>query len=466
MAKFWNNEAIDWKIEFTFDGEANVLRKPSIQLTAVPGRAVMQADLGQRGNICALSVKRGVAAALNELKRIGAESVLVDAFGLTELMGADAIDPLVIGARLAAHKPISFKQGKEKEQDEDDNGLCVYIACNGTDQELDAIARYNVVADGLCIAQDMVNTPPNKLTPDIMARQIAEHCAKHAIPCDVFDEKFMTQHRMGAFLAVGMSSGNMPRMIVLRHMGDPANPGDITAIIGKALTFDTGGYNLKPGSGMKEMKCDMAGGASAFAAVMALARNNAKANVVAVIPAAENRVSRESFLPSDVLHTMSGRTVEVISTDAEGRLCMSDCMTYAIRHEKATRLIDIATLTGSAVAALGKKTAATMSNDDAFYGRFLNAAKLAAEQYWRMPNHDEYYLMIEGQIADIKNAPEDGCGIMAAGLFMEFFAEGLPWIHMDIAGTAFSAKPGYEFHKPGATGAGMQTLYEMFAGRI
>ena len=465
MVAFWNNEAYDWKIEFTFDEKTNVLRKQSLKLKAMADNRTLQVSLGRSADVSALVIKRGIAAAVNELKRLGAKSVLVAASEVAQMLDGKGLFPLVVGARLALYEPPSYKRDKDKDREGDADVFSVYIGSEQFPEEIDALNEANILADNVLLARELVNIPPNLLTPKILADRIAGYCDKHRIHCEVFDENFITRQKMGAFWAVGSSSGNMPRLIVIRYMGDSDNPGEITAVIGKALTFDTGGYNLKSSAGMKDMKCDMAGGAAAFAAIAALAQNKAKVNVIAVIAAAENRISRESFLPGDILRTMSGRTVEVISTDAEGRLCMSDAMTYAIQNEKATRLIDIATLTGAAVQALGRKTAATMTNDYGFYSDFIRAAEVSGEQYWLMPSHDEYYLMIEGQIADIKNAPEDGCGIMAAGLFMEHFSEGLPWIHIDIAGTAFSSKQGYEFQKPGATGAGVETLYAMFAKR-
>ncbi|MCL2852957.1 MAG: leucyl aminopeptidase family protein [Defluviitaleaceae bacterium] len=463
MVAFWNNESYDWKIEFTFDEKTNVHRKAGLKLTALPDTRTMQVGLGRRDDINALVIKRGIASAVSELKKIGARSVLVVAFEIAQMLEGKGLFPMVMGARLALYEPPSYK--RENGKNGDAEPFSIYMGSEQFPGEIVDLREANILADNVLIARELVNAPANMLTPRVMAERVAEYCDKHGVHCEVFDENFITRQKMGAFLAVGSSSGNMPRLIVIRHMGDPENPGDITAIIGKALTFDTGGYNLKSSAGMKDMKCDMGGGAAAFAALAALAQNKVKANVIAVIPTAENRISRESFLPGDVLRTMSGRTVEIISTDAEGRLCMSDAMTYAIQNENATRLIDIATLTGAAVQALGWKTAATMTNHDGFYASFLKAAKSSGEQYWLMPSHDEYYLMIEGQIADLKNAPEDGCGIMAAGLFMEHFAEGLPWIHIDIAGTAFGTKPGYEFQKPGATGAGVETLYALFANR-
>ena len=461
MISFWNGEAYDWKIDFVFDEKTSVKRKNNLKLRALAGTNTLQVNLGKRAEVNALVIKRGIAAAVSELKKLGATSALVAGHEIEYMLGGKGLLPLVIGARLAMCEVTDYKRDKDNNKDADP--MLLYFGSEQSPVETDAILEANALADCMLLAIDLVNTPPNMLTPKIMAEQIALQCDKFGLSCEIFDENFISRQKMGAFWAVGSSSGNMPRLIVLRYLGDPDNSGKLTAIIGKALTFDTGGYNLKTGSGMKDMKCDMAGGAAAFGAVLALARNRVKANVIAVIPAAENRISRESFLPSDVLRTMSGRTVEIISTDAEGRLCMADAMTYAIQNEGVSRVIDIATLTGAAVQAFGKQTAPVMTNNESFCSEFQKAAMFSGEKYWLMPSHDEYYMMIESRIADIKNASEEGCGVMAAGLFMEHFAEGMPWIHLDIAGTAFYTKPGYEFQKAGATGAGIETLYALFA---
>ena len=467
MIAFWNNENYDWKIEFLFDDNINVMRSAGLRLTALPDTRTLRVNLGRRCDVNALVIKRGIATAVNEARRLGSTSILVVAFEVAQMLGGRGLFPMIVGAKLALYEPPCFKHEKDSDIRDGAGALSIYIGSEQFPGEFTDLKEANILSDNILFARKMVDTPANMLTPRIMAECVAEYCDKHGVHCEIFDESFIMRQKMGAFWAVGGSSGNMPRLIVLRHMGNPDNYGDITAIIGKAVTFDTGGYSLKPSANMKNMKCDMAGGAAAVAVVTALAQNKVKANVVAVIPAAENRISNGSFVPGDVLKTMSGRTIEVISTDAEGRLCMSDAMTYAIHSEKASRLIDIATLTGAAVQVFGRKTAATMTNNGAFYDDFLRAAKDSGEQYWLMPSYDEYYLMIESQAADLRNAPEEGCGIMAAGLFMEHFAEGLPWIHVDIAGTAFCDKPGYEFQRQGrATGAGIETLYTLFAGRV
>ena len=213
---------------------------------------------------------------------------------------------------------------------------------------------------------------------------------------------------------------------------------------------------------MEGIKGDMAGGAAVVGAIYSLAKNNIKANVVGVIPASENRISRESFIPGDVIGSMSGKTIEVLNTDAEGRLILADAVTYAIQKEGASKIIDIATLTGSVVNALGFSTAGVLANNDKFFKEFKEAYNKSGEQYWRLPICDEHRDMIKSNIADIKNTGKSYCGTITAGLFIEEFVENMPWIHLDIAGTAWVDTPLYEYQSKGATGAGVTSMYYLF----
>lgn len=212
------------------------------------------------------------------------------------------------------------------------------------------------------------------------------------------------------------------------------------------------------------MRADMAGGAAVCGAVLALAENRVPVNVVAVVPAVENRISPDSFLPGDVIVSMSGKTIQIANTDAEGRLVLADAITYAIQKEGVAKVADIATLTGACVRALGFTTAGLMSNDDGFCGELLDAARRSGEQYWRFPDFPEYRKMIDSPVADLCNQSSDGCGTITAGLFLEAFAQDVPWVHLDVAGTAWVDRPRREYQTAGATGAGVTTLYELCAG--
>ena len=259
-------------------------------------------------------------------------------------------------------------------------------------------------------------------------------------------------------MAVGKSSANPPCLIVMRYRGD-ADSEENYGFIGKGVTCDTGGYCLKPAASMLGIKGDMAGAAAVAGALYAMAKNQVKANVTVVIPSCENRISRESFLPGDVIGSLSGKTIEIGNTDPEGRLILADAITYAIQNERVTKILDIATLTGAVVAMFGFTTAGVMCDDDAWYETFEAAAGHSAEQYWRLPIFKEYKKMVESKIADVRNLSNGGCASITAGMFLKTFASPLPWIHVDIAGTAWVDSPIWEFQSAGATGAGVTTLY-------
>jgi len=451
MLKFFSNEPYDYKVNFTFDEKTNVMRSAEIKTTlSYDNTAQLSVCLGKKTHVNGLVVMRAIATAINTAKKFGGKSALVATGEIENMLGEDGIRALVLGALLTFDEPVHFKSKTPEESPK----FSLFL-----DKPNEITEEVTVLADHIKLARKLVNIPGNMMTPQIMSEEMQAHAKELGLDVTIFDEVQIQEMKMGALWAVGSSSGNLPRLAVIRYMGNPQKADDITALIGKGLTFDTGGYNLKPK--MTNMKGDMAGAATAFATVCALAKNKVNVNVVAVMPMAENRISRESFKPDDVIYSMSGKSIEVLNTDAEGRVIMCDAMTYAIQKENAKRVIDIATLTGAVVAALGHYTAGVMSNDEAFLNQFLQSAKQTSEQYWELPRHDEYYAMIETPMADIKNVAE-GCGAITAGLFMEFFAEGLPWIHIDIAGTSYLSTPKYEFYKKGGTGAGIEALYRFF----
>lgn len=264
---------------------------------------------------------------------------------------------------------------------------------------------------------------------------------------------------MGAITAVGKGSAIEPRMIHLIYRPDPAvDSGRSIGIVGKCITFDTGGYSIKPYEGMLEMKGDMSGGSAVLGAMATLRAVNCPHTVHAVICAAENMISGEAFRPGDILTAMNGVTIEVLSTDAEGRLVLADGLVYCSK-QGVQEMIDLATLTGAIVVALGDGTAGLFSNDDALAERLLTAGKAAGERIWRMPLTDELHDQIRGDVGDIKNTGGRGGGAITAALFIKHFSEGLPWAHLDIAGCNRTTKPS-AYTPKGATGWGVRTLVE------
>ena len=268
---------------------------------------------------------------------------------------------------------------------------------------------------------------------------------------------------MKAFLSVGMGSSRKPRLIVMRYMGDNENS-EVLGLVGKGLTYDSGGYSLKPSNSMVGMNGDMGGAAVVIGAMSAIAKNKLKKNVVAVVAACENLVSGEAYKPGDIIGSMAGKTIEVLNTDAEGRLTLIDAITYIIEKEGATKVIDLATLTGAAIVALGNYTTALMTNDEDFYDDFMRAADVTDEIFWRMPTFKHYRKQILGEKADLKNVDPNGAGTIVAGMFLKEFVQDKPWIHLDIAGTSDTKAPISEYIVKGGTGTPVRTLYYLAKG--
>ncbi|GKX30724.1 putative cytosol aminopeptidase [Vallitalea longa] len=372
--------------------------------------------------------------------------------------GEDCLFHVVEGIKLGSYEFYGYKKDRKEFNY---NAYLSGISDDNTQHIQELIIEAENIVDGVILARDMVNAPANKLTPELFSEEVLSLGRKAGFVVDILEVDALEKLNMNAFLTVGKSSGNAPKLIVMRYNGDDTSE-KVTGLIGKGVTCDTGGYCLKPGETMAGIKGDMAGGAAVVGAIYALAMNKVKANVVGVVPACENRISRESFIPGDVIDSMSGKTIEIINTDAEGRLILADAVTYAIEKEHADKVIDIATLTGVVVKALGFTTAGVLSNNNDFFNDFKNAYKTSGEQYWRFPIYDEYRDLIKSDIADIKNMGTDYLGTITAGLFIESFVKDYPWIHLDIAGTAWVKPPIFEYQSEGATGAGVTTLYYLF----
>lgn len=323
---------------------------------------------------------------------------------------------------------------------------------------LDALNRADIYAQAVNYARDLTNLPGNLLNPATMAEE-AERLARRAgIEIQVLQAPELAAHGMGGLLAVGQGSIHPPRMIVLKYQGLDAWS-DVLGLVGKGITFDTGGISLKEGKGMEEMVSDMGGAAVIMAAMEALGRTRPKKNVLAVLPVAENMPSGGAYRPGDVITSMSGRTIEVLNTDAEGRIVLADGMTYA-KQLGAERIIDVATLTGAVLIALGDVATAAITNYQPFLQELLDAADRADEKLWQLPLYQEFKEMLKSDIADVKNSPGKNAGVITAGWFIGIFAEETPWIHLDTGGTAWLwSERGNE--PKGGTGAMVRTLLEL-----
>jgi len=321
-----------------------------------------------------------------------------------------------------------------------------------------AIGKGKLVAEATDLARDMVNEPANYMTPNQMAEAAKEIANKYDLEFKVFHREEMEAMGMGALLGVAKGSSQPPKLITLSYKGNERSEKAL-GFLGKGITFDSGGISIKPSEGMGEMKDDMAGAAAVIAAMGAIAQLKPNINVIAIIPATENLPSGSALKPGDVLKAMNGKTIEVINTDAEGRLILADALSYA-QKLGLSPLIDLATLTGACRVALGTLYSGLFSNDQDLANKVLKAAERTGEKMWQMPMPEEYKEQIKSEIANVKNIGNRYGGAITAALFLTEFVDNTPWVHIDIAGPAFSNKEsGYTVK--GATGVGVRTLVEL-----
>jgi len=312
----------------------------------------------------------------------------------------------------------------------------VTILNNGFDAAaLDqGLTRGTILGEAINLARRMAVTPANDMTPTHIANEATKVAGDAGLSIDILDEARARKEGMGSFLSVAQGSAQPPKFIVLTYKGDPSS-NELLALVGKGITFDTGGISIKPADRMEEMKYDMSGGAGTIAAMYAIGKLKPKINVVGIVPATENMPGGKATKPGDIVKAMNGMTIEVINTDAEGRLILADGISYA-KKLGATKIIDTATLTGACVIALGHAASGAMTNDDTFIQQFLAAAKPTGERYWQLPQYDDYSQQVKSDIADLKNTGGRAAGTLTAAAFLKAFAGDTPWIHLDIAGTA------------------------------
>ncbi len=401
-----------------------------------------------------LACKEAYGKAVKTALELKCESCLFDLTAAGEL-GLEGLCAAMEGVYGGGYRQSFALSGRWEPE------LTCYAGGSGWREEDLAVACR--LARSIVETRNLVNRPANLLTPELFAQTLAELAVDLPIQARIYHRQELAERGLGGLLAVGDSSGHPPALAVLRYTGAPESK-TVLGLIGKGVTVDTGGYSIKAASSMEGIKGDMAGGAAAAGAVRALAAAGVKVNVTAIVPACENRISPDSAVPGDVISTLSGQSVEVLNTDAEGRLILADALTWAVREEGCTHLVDAATLTGAVWAMLGYVAAGVMASDDGWYARLEAAAALSGERYWRMPAFPEYEKLIESDLADMRNTSKDGCGAITAGLFLRRFTEGRPWMHLDIAGTASVKSPVWQHQTPGATGAAVSTLFHLARG--
>lgn len=319
--------------------------------------------------------------------------------------------------------------------------------------------KYAGIASGVYLARDLVNGNADDVTPQYLAKVAQTLAKEHShIKTTVFNKKRIEKEKMGLLLAVNRGSVVDPVFIIVEYAGNPKSK-ERTALIGKGITYDTGGLHLKQLNSMDTMRCDMGGAAAVLGTIQAAATIGLKTNIIGIIPSTDNAIGPNSYKPGDVYQGYTGKTVEITSTDAEGRLILADALAYTAKHFKPTRMIDIATLTGAAELAFGGETTALLSNNDALADSLIRAGYETYERTWRMPLFEEYREQLKSEIADIKNTGGRLSGVITSSLFLKEFVNDIPWAHCDIAGTAF-LNEARRYHPKYATGIGVRLFIE------
>jgi leucyl aminopeptidase len=436
-------------------GEAKQgLKKVAVAHEDAPGggqRRVLIAGLGDRERFGPEQARVAAAAAAARAKELGAVSVS------WATPGGDGVAAALVEGTLL--KLYSFDRFKSQASDDGANGGVESLEIAGDGVSGDEVELGRVAAGAANAARDLQNLPANVATPTFLAERATEIADGYeALEVELLDREAIVGRGMGAFAAVAQGSHVEPRLIVLRYR--PAGAGGAhLGFVGKAVTFDTGGISIKPSAKMHDMKFDMSGGAAVIESIAAVAELGLPLTVTAVVPSTENMPSGHAVKPGDIVTAMNGKTIEVNNTDAEGRLILADALAYAVQ-EGAERIVDLATLTGSIIVALGHTYAGLFSNDDDWCGEVTAACDATGEIGWRMPLHPEYFELTKGHYADLTNAAEGRVAMSSyAAEFLRQFVDDHPWVHVDIAGTAWGMTRNYV--GKGASGFGTRMLIEL-----
>ncbi|WP_096202560.1 leucyl aminopeptidase [Bacillus sp. FJAT-45350] len=412
--------------------------------------------LGSKEKVTNEIVREAIAKVFKQIHKEQLTSVAVDIDSfLKEEDAAEEVAHIlseVIG--LTSYQVATYKQ----EQKDTESKLEAVEVLTDLDVELigDSLERGRVYANGTNYARHLVNTPGNKLTPTDLAEEAKIIAERHGMEISVLEKKEMEELGMGALLSVAMGSDQPPKMIVLKYQGRETWD-NVLAYVGKGLTFDAGGISIKPSADMHQMKMDMGGAAAVLGAMDVIGEQKPEVNVLAVIPSSENLLNGSALKPGDVIHSLSGKTIEVRNTDAEGRLILADGITYA-KQLGADYLVDVATLTGACLVAFGEHTTGSVTNNEEMFEELLLSSADAGERVWRLPNDDVYKEMLKtSDVADLNNSPGRMAGTITAGLFLGEFAGETPWVHLDIAGTAWASQA-TSFGPKGGTGSMVRTL--------
>lgn len=423
-------------------------------------KRVVVAGLGAQEKVNTQSVRRASAIAARSLQQTGAHQIALALHSEEWNVDLDEnVRAEVEGTLLGLY---TFKKYKQSDTNGNVRGITRInlLANNANEAMLDQAVNHGIaLAEATNFARDLVNEPPNVLTPSELANRASAMAGQFGLECEILDRPEMQDLGMGGLLGVAQGSVEPPKFIILRYRGASQSEEKGIALVGKGITFDTGGISLKPAERMHEMKGDMAGAAAVIGAMYAIAALKPSINVTALVPTTENMPGGTAYRPGDILRIMNGKTIEIVNTDAEGRLVLADALSYAVK-EGLSPIIDVATLTGGIVVALGSVMSGMFCNDEALSNEIIAAGQVAGEKFWPMPLDEEYEESIQSDIADIKQTGGRYASAATAAKILEHFVGDAKWAHLDIAGTDFiDAKKPYQEH--GATGVAVRTLAEL-----
>lgn len=427
-----------------------------IKLPSKSNKLIVFTGLGKiESNFSPELLRRAAGAASRHL--LGNDSA---SFALPHKSVAE-IAAIAEGAALGSYAFTEFRGSSKGAQKNPLSSITVVTRFTNTAQAKTAIKRAEIIAEQTFLVRDLINTPPSSLTPDSFCLRTKKLASKYGVKVEILNDAALRKGGYGGIIGVGQGSANPPRLLHLTY--SPTKAKKRFAFVGKGITFDTGGLALKPANGMEAMKADMSGAAAVVAAIFAIAQLKLPIAIDAWAPLAENMVSDTATRPSDVITIYGGKTVEVLNPDAEGRLVLADALVRAAEVGKKSGgldgIIDVATLTGAQVVALGSRTSAVMTNDENFSGQFLTAANIAGESFWPMPLPVELRASLDSPIADLANIGDRMGGMLVAGLFLkEFIDPQTPWLHLDIAGPAFNEKTAHGYTPVGGTGIALRSL--------
>ncbi len=424
---------------------------------ALPAKRVLLTGLGKKGEFD-LEKWRGASSKAGQFVRdAGIKQFAFQVKKLDSYSERDLSESFVTGLLLGVYQYHEFKT-REREKIKE---IGEVILLGETTEEVkslnDGLGAGKIISEAVCMARDLVNGPSNKITPTVLSEKAQQIAKDHGMEIQVLEVSQAEAMGMGAFAAVAKGSQEPGKFITLEY-----NKGkglDTIALVGKGITFDSGGISIKPSEGMGRMKDDMSGAAAVLATMQAASKLSLPLHLVGMIPATENLPSGKAYKPGDILKTLSGQTVEVISTDAEGRLILSDALTYSLRYQPKA-IIDLATLTGAIVIALGDYVIGLFGNDDPLLKRIEEASGKTGEKVWRLPIWDEYFDYLKSDVADFTNVGTRAAGAIIGGIFLSKFVEKVPWVHLDIAGPAFIEKE-RPYVPKGGTGVGVRLLVQL-----